>query len=175
MKKFLLLSAVAVAMTANAEVLDKAFFSVPNNNTTAWAVQDAGNVAITTGPDYMEFSHAKNAGRMFNYFWNEEGWTLAPAEFPENTYKVSWDYEMVLNPTDRGDFEMTVIPIDGTTTNAAQGNLATHNYRYLGDAFFRAFISEKADVAGEGGKFTLALNDTPAARNSWDVVLPRHS
>lgn len=169
MKKFLLLSATAVAMTANAEVIDKAFFSVPNDNTLAWAVQDAGNVTITTSKDYMEFSHAKNAGRMFNYFWNEEGWTLAPAEFPESTYKVSWDYEMVFNPTDRGDFEMTVIPIDGTTTNAAQGNLATHNYRYLGDAFFRAFISEKADVAGEGGKFTLALNDTPASRNSWDV------
>ena len=180
MKKFTLISLLALffsVLTANAELMDKFFYKIANDKTDGWTIQDGGNTQMTPTADYLQVYLAKNAGRMMNRFFNEDGWKKAPAleNLPNNTYKFTFDLNMTQTAT-RSDMEFTLLPINACT--ASDSRISTHNYHWFNaqdkdpesevieDYFFRwRMIAAPTEANGD---FTILINENPIDRRLWD-------
>lgn len=171
MKKFTLISMLMliVSTMANAQLMDKFFFSIPTDKMAdGWVVQDAGNFVGTPGKDYFQAYNKKNGGRMLNYFWNEDAWTKMDVNnLPNNEYKFTMNLNMS-SMDKRGDMEFVLLPVGACTSEDSR--VKTHNYRWWNsvegeDYFFRWRVGEAPAAAN--GDFTIYINENPTARNDW--------
>ena len=169
MKKFTFIALLMFIVCAMAKADDKYFFKVPTDKMSeGWIIQDQGNFASTPGNDYLEVQNKKNAGRMLNYFWNEDAWAKTDvASLPNSTYKFTMDLNMS-NMAARADMEFVLLPINMCT--ATDNRVITHNYHWYKskegeDYFFRWRVGTKPAAAN--GDFTIWINEEPTAKNDW--------
>ena len=172
MKKFTFIAMLLAvfAMTAKAELADKYFFKVPTDKMAeGWVIQDAGNFASTPGKEYLEVQNKKTAGRMLNYFWNEDAWAgVNLADLPNSTYKFTMDLNMS-NMAARDDMEFTLLPVGMCTKTDSR--VSSHNYHWYkakegDDYFFRWRVGEKPAAAN--GDFTIWINEEPTDKKDWN-------
>ena len=172
MKKFTLISMLMliVSTMANAQLMDKFFFSIPTDKMAdGWVIQDAGNFVGTPGKDYFQAYNKKNGGRMLNYFWNEDAWTKMDVNnLPNNEYKFTMNLNMS-NMAARADLEFVLLPVGACTSEDSR--VSTHNYRWWNsvegeDYFFRWRVGEAPSAAN--GDFTIYINENPTGRKDWE-------
>ncbi len=172
MKKFTLISMLMliVSTMANAQLMDKFFFSIPTDKMAdGWVIQDAGNFVGTPGKDYFQAYNKKNGGRMLNYFWNEDAWAKMDVNnLPNNEYKFTMNLNMS-NMAARADLEFVLLPVGACTSEDSR--VSTHNYRWWNsvegeDYFFRWRVGEAPSAAN--GDFTIYINENPTGRKDWE-------
>lgn len=169
MKKFTFIALLMFIVCAMAKADDKYFFKVPTDKMSeGWKIQDQGSFASTPGNDYLEVQNKKNAGRMLNYFWNEDAWAKTDvASLPNSTYKFTMDLNMS-NMAARADMEFVLLPVN--MCKEKDDRVSTHNYHWWNanegdDYFFRWRVGEKPAAAN--GDFTIWINEEPTAKNDW--------
>lgn len=168
MKKFTFIAMLMLFICGMAKADDKYFFKVPTDKfSSGWVVQDDGNFEQTPGKEYLEVYNKKNAGRMLNYFWNEDAWSKVDVNnLPNNTYKFTMDLNMS-SMAARSDMEFDLLPVNACTTTDSR--VSTHNFHWFNndgeDYFFRFRVGTAPTAAN--GDFTILINENPSARNDW--------
>ena len=168
MKKFTFIAMLMLFICGMAKADDKYFFKVPTDKfSSGWVVQDDGNFEQTPGKEYLEVYNKKNAGRMLNYFWNEDAWSNVDVNnLPNNTYKFTMDLNMS-SMAARSDMEFDLLPVNACTEKDSR--VSTHNYHWFNndgeDYFFRFRVGTAPTAAN--GDFTILINENPSARNDW--------
>lgn len=171
MKKFTFIATLMLALsslTASAELMNKFFYKIANDNAEGWTLQDAGRMTLSPTKDYLQVTLINNGGRMLNRFFNEDGWVKMQdlSKLPNNTYKFTKDMKMVSNAT-RTDMEFILLPVGACS--ATDSRISSHNYHWFNnegeDYFFRYRVT-----ASSAEEASIVINENPTARGDWPAV-----